>query len=340
MAKKRFVLSGYFGFKNFGDEAILSVIVNKLKEYGHKVTVLSSDPPYTKGKFKYIRSVNMFKISDVLWTISKTDFVISGGGSLLQDVTSLKSLLYYLFIIFAGLFFGKKVIIFAQGIGPINTPLGKFLTSLLLKRCLYVSVRDEKSFELLKKWGINAELLCDPIFSANVPEIEKTNTVAVQLRNCKNMNEDFIDRLAQAVTAHFSGMDIDIYSFQDSIDLDICKKFEKAVNLLNSDIKTTIYTGLTDEQTVQNLARAKYMVAMRFHALIVGLISGVKVLGINYDIKVEKLANEFEFPLVQLNKDFGNEFAILPQQNLEKIKTKLAAKNFNWDSFVKIINQE
>ena len=154
------------------------------------------------------------------------------------------------------------------------------------------------------------------------------------------MNEDFIDRLAQAVTAHFSGMDIDIYSFQDSIDLDICKKFEKAVNLLNSDIKTTIYTGLTDEQTVQNLARAKYMVAMRFHALIVGLISGVKVLGINYDIKVEKLANEFEFPLVQLNKDFGNEFAILPQQNLEKIKTKLAAKNFNWDSFVKIINQE
>ena len=221
MAKKRFVLSGYFGFKNFGDEAILSVIVKKLKEYGHKVTVLSSDPPYTKGKFKYIRSVNMFKISDVLWTISKTDFVISGGGSLLQDVTSLKSLLYYLFIIFAGLFFGKKVIIFAQGIGPINTPLGKFLTSLLLKRCLYVSVRDEKSFELLKKWGINAELLCDPIFSANVPEIEKTNTVAVQLRNCKNMNEDFIDRLAQAVTAHFSGMDIDIYSFQDSIDLDI-----------------------------------------------------------------------------------------------------------------------
>ena len=323
MAKKRFVLSGYFGFKNFGDEAILSVIVKKLKEYGHKVTVLSSDPPYTKGKFKYIRSVNMFKISDVLWTISKTDFVISGGGSLLQDVTSLKSLLYYLFIIFAGLFFGKKVIIFAQGIGPINTPLGKFLTSLLLKRCLYVSVRDEKSFELLKKWGINAELLCDPIFSANVPEIE-----------------NFIDRLAQAVTAHFSGMDIDIYSFQDSIDLDICKKFEKAVNLLNSDIKTTIYTGLTDEQTVQNLARAKYMVAMRFHALIVGLISGVKVLGINYDIKVEKLANEFEFPLVQLNKDFGNEFAILPQQNLEKIKTKLAAKNFNWDSFVKIINQE
>jgi len=340
MAKKRFVLSGYFGFKNFGDEAILSVIVKKLKEYGHKVTVLSSDPAYTKGKFKYIRCVNMFKIPDVLGIISRTDFVISGGGSLLQDATSLKSLLYYLFIIFAGLIFGKKVIIFAQGIGPINTPIGKFLTGFLLKKCVYVSVRDVKSFELLKKWGVNTELLCDPIFSAEVPEIEKTNTLAIQLRDWKNMNEDFIDRLAHLVVNNFSDMDIDIYSFQDSIDLEVCQKFEKAVKLLNSDIKTKIFTGLTDEETIQNLARAKYMIAMRFHALIVGLISGVKVLGINYDIKVEKLSNEFGFPLFELNKDFGSEIKQLCNQDLQAIKAKLSLKKFDWSSFVNVINQE
>ena len=29
---KRFVLSGYFGFKNFGDEAILSVLVKKSRK--------------------------------------------------------------------------------------------------------------------------------------------------------------------------------------------------------------------------------------------------------------------------------------------------------------------
>lgn len=340
MAKKRFVLSGYFGFKNFGDEAILSVIVKKLKEYGHKVTILSSDTSYTKGKFKYVRSVNMFKISDVLSAISRTDFVISGGGSLLQDSTSLKSLLYYLFIIFAGLICGKKVIIFAQGIGPINTSIGKFLTGFLLKRCTYVSVRDIKSFELLKQWGVKAELLCDPIFSAQVPPVEKTNTLAIQLRDWKNMNEDFIDRLALAVVNNFSGMNIEIYSFQDSIDLEVCKKFEKAVRLLNSDFQTKIYTGLTDEETIKNLARAKYIIAMRFHALIVGLISGVKVLGINYDIKVEKLSNEFDFPLLELNKDFGNEFKQLEIQNLDEIRAKLILKNFNWTSFVNIINHE
>ena len=52
--KKRFVLSGYFGFKNFGDEAILSVLVNKLKELDHRITIISSDPKYTISKFKHI----------------------------------------------------------------------------------------------------------------------------------------------------------------------------------------------------------------------------------------------------------------------------------------------
>ena len=52
--KKRFVLSGYFGFKNFGDEAILSVLVKKLQADGHRITIISSDPQYTKKQFKHI----------------------------------------------------------------------------------------------------------------------------------------------------------------------------------------------------------------------------------------------------------------------------------------------
>ena len=109
---KRFVLSGYFGFKNFGDEAILSVLVNKLQQDKHHLTIISSDPEYTRKKYKHIRSVYTFDLWDIAGFISKSDCLISGGGSLLQDVTSLKSLFYYLVIIFIALFFRKKVIIF------------------------------------------------------------------------------------------------------------------------------------------------------------------------------------------------------------------------------------
>ena len=134
----------------------------------------------------------------------------------------------FFFIIFIALIFKeKKVIIFAQGIGPISNPIGIVLTKNILKHCSYISVRDIKSHELLKSWGIDSDLLCDPIFSTEVPAVEKNNTVAVQLRNCKSLNEDFIDRLAQKISQEFSDKQIKIYSFQDSIDLEVCKNLKK-----------------------------------------------------------------------------------------------------------------
>jgi len=340
MTKKRFVLSGYFGFKNFGDEAILSVLVHKLKEYNHRITVISSDPKYTMSKFKHIRSVYTFKLADVVAAIAKSDYLISGGGSLLQDVTSLKSLIYYLFVIFTGLILGKKVIIFAQGIGPISNPFGKFLTKTLLKHCKYVSVRDEKSLNLLEDWGIHADLVCDPVFSINPEQQIKTNTVAVQLRDFRTLSEDFIDRLAQKVVNEFSDKNIEIYAFQNSIDLGVCKRFERALNLLNPDIKTVVYSDLKDEEIILALAKAEYLIAMRFHAIIVGLLAGCKILAIDYDIKVRRIADEFGLPLLDLKKDFDNQFPEMKNLNLKVLKNKVEAKVFDWNGFISAINED
>ena len=330
---KRAVLSGYFGFKNFGDEAILSLLVNKLQSLKYSVTVISSNPDYTKSQFKHIRCVKTFDITNIAGFISKSDVLISGGGSLLQDVTSFKSLIYYLFIIFLGIFFNKKVIIFAQGIGPINNSLGAFLAKTLLKRCSYVSVRDKKSHDLLKNWGINSELLCDPIFSLNIGNCEKTETVAVQLRNFKTLTNDFIERLAQETINNFPDKNIEIYSFQDSVDLEVCKTFEKNLKMLNSEINTKIYSDLANSEIIEKLSKAEYLIAMRFHAIIIGLLSKTKILGINYDTKVERICEEFAVPLLELNKEFENQFDDLKLQNPALRQDKLQQKEFDWTGF-------
>ncbi len=340
MKKKRFVLSGYFGFKNFGDEAILSVLVQKLQQYKHRITVISSDPQYTASKFRHIRSVYTFKLTDIIGAISKSDCLISGGGSLLQDATSLKSLIYYLVIIFIALILGKKVIIFAQGIGPIKNPFGKFMTGLLLRRCTYVSVRDQKSHEFLKAYGIVADLLCDPVFSTKIEKVEKTKTVAIQLRNCNAMNEDFIDRLAMAVSKEFSDYNIEIFPLQKTIDTEISKKFQHALNMLNPEIKTTLYDDLTDEEIINKIKQCEYLIAMRFHAIIIGLLAGVKTLAINYDIKIEKIAAEFDLPLIDLKTDFKDNFKKLKNINIAQISDKVSQKEFDWSGFEKIINNE
>lgn len=336
---KRFVLSGYFGFKNFGDEAILSLIIDRLKQNKHRITVISSNPQYTKSKYQHIRSVYTFNFKDIIGAISKSDCLISGGGSLLQDTTSLKSLIYYLFILLIALILRKQVIIFAQGIGPIKNFLGKFLTKNIIKHADYISVRDSKSFELLKDWGIDSELLCDPVFSTKIQTKEKTNTVAVQLRGFKTVNEDFIDRLALKITQEFSDKEIDIYSFQDSIDLKVCERFERAIKLLNPDIKTKVYSDLTDEEIIKGISSSQYLIAMRFHAIIIGLISKTKTLAINYDIKVEKLVAEFEIPIIDLINDFNSQFHDLKSINFDKIFPKVYAKTFDWSGFDKAINE-
>ena len=337
---KRFVLSGYFGFKNFGDEAILSALVNKLQQDKHHLTIISANPEYTKGKFKHVRSVYTFDLWNIAGFISKSDCLISGGGSLLQDVTSIKSLLYYLTIIFIALFFRKKVIIFAQGIGPIKSTIGQILTRAILRHCTYVSVRDKKSQGLLAKWGIKSDLLCDPVFSTIVPRIKKDGSVAVQLRDFKTMTEDFIDRLASKISTTFPGKEIKIYPLQHSMDIEICKNFEKAIKLLQPDTPIRIMENLTDEEVIGNIAQSEYLIAMRFHAIIAGIISGVKTLGINYDVKVEKLCNEFNLPYIELDKEFKDEFEELQKINPEELREKVKINPFNWENIDKVISDQ
>lgn len=157
------VISGYYGYENFGDELILDVLLEHLKSLNLDITVLSGNIDYTMSR-NCVKAVNRFDIKRVISEIKSSDVLISGGGSLLQDVTSFKSLIYYLFIISLGILFNKKVIIFAQGIGPIKNKFGKIMTKLLLKQCYYVSVRDENSYNLLKSWDIASDILPDPVF--------------------------------------------------------------------------------------------------------------------------------------------------------------------------------
>ena len=155
----------------------------------------------------------------------------------------------------------------------------------------------------------------------------------IQLRNCRNLTNDFIDRLAQEVNSNFSDKNLEIYSFQDEIDLDICKKFEQNIKMLNSDAKTTILSGLSNNEIIEKLSKSEYLIAMRFHAIIIGLLAKCKILPINYDIKIEKISNEFNLPMLELLKPFNSQFKDLKSQDIDKIYETTSKKVFNWSGF-------
>lgn len=337
--RKKIVISGYYGFDNFGDEAILGVLTKRLQKMNTHIRVFSKNPPKTASLYG-VSSTLFFCLLQVLFRISKCDVLISGGGSLLQDVTSMKSLLYYLWVINTALFFRKEVIIFAQGIGPINNKFGAFLTKNTLKKCSLVTVRDEKSLFLLRGWGIKTDLVCDPLFDLSMTTSFPSNRVGVQLRDFKTLKENLLIKLAEQINKDFADKEIEIYSFQDALDLEVCKRFECILKSLNPTISTKLIYNQTSKDILDKISKLDYMIAMRFHANLIALKYGIRTLAICYDEKVEKLATEAEIPFVSMlaNEDYDKLFNQLKNLNKQNLIDFSNSKHFDWSKIEEVIN--
>ena len=304
----KYIVSGYIGFDNFGDEAIAHVLSKKLKSEGaEKITLISSNPERTAC----LHGVNSCGMFQFLPSLFDADVLISGGGSLLQDVTSLKSLLYYLGLIYTALVLGKKVRIFSQGIGPINSKIGKILTKFALKKAEKITVRDSKSQELLTDWGIKSELVKDPIFELELTKKKKKGTVGIQLRNFEGVNEDFLEKLSEEISKRFYDKKIEILSLQDSVDIEVCTRFSEMLRKKGIQ-NITVFDKLSINDVLEKISDLEYLIAMRFHANVVGIKAGIKTLAINYDPKVKKLAEEYNLPIINLDDyDFSKQFGKL-----------------------------
>ena len=84
----KIVISGYYGFANAGDEAMLTAIVKSLRktEASVDLTVISGNPQSTATKH-LVNSVHRFSPLEIYSEVANCDLLLSGGGSLLQDVT-------------------------------------------------------------------------------------------------------------------------------------------------------------------------------------------------------------------------------------------------------------
>ena len=135
--------------------------------------------------------------------------------------------------------------------------------------------------------------------------------VGVQLRSYPTLNEKFLNALADEIVKRFSDKKIEVLSFQDSIDSAVCEKFARILYKKGLE-NVEVIKGLSVNEVFEKISDLEFLIGMRFHANGVAIKSGVKALAINYDIKVKKLADEYNLPLIELKqKDFSKEFDLL-----------------------------
>ena len=165
---KKIVISGYYGFNNLGDEAVLAGIISLLKKKNKelKITVLSAAPQKTAEKFG-VQAVSRTSLIQILAALAEADLFISGGGSLLQDVTGNFSVPYYLGLAWLAKLQGTKTVYYAQGAGPLQQKWSQLLTALSLNRFQLLGVRDQASKNLLKEIGVkkDIQLTVDPVLA-------------------------------------------------------------------------------------------------------------------------------------------------------------------------------
>ncbi|EKE02462.1 MAG: polysaccharide pyruvyl transferase [uncultured bacterium] len=309
MKNIKILISGYYGFDNFGDDAILHTLLHNLKTNFEncQITVISKNPAKTKQLYG-INSVGTFNYQEIIKQMLAADLYISGGGSLLQDITSLKSLFYYLSLILLATLCKVKTYIYAQGIGPIKSKLGQFLTKNILKKVDLITVRDQQSKDFLDKLGINSILTADPVWCMDVEKINNNSClnnekikVGIQLRDWYLLNNEKLEHLAEAINLNFnSNYQLILISLQDSHDLAITEKFREILKLKNAGPDIQLMSDLSIFDSISLLSQLDCLIAMRYHANLIAIKSNVPALALSYDPKVEILSSEAGIPYVSI----------------------------------------
>ncbi|PSL48527.1 polysaccharide pyruvyl transferase CsaB [Salsuginibacillus halophilus] len=291
------VLSGYFGFKNEGDEAILRSVVEALRREDPEITItaLSNDPEETE-KTHGIKAVNRWHGPSVYRALKQADGLISGGGSLLQDQTGPKTPVYYTGVMHMARFLRKPVVIYAQGLGPLSTKLGRRVSKAGLKRAALLSVRDEGSKKLLGELGVKQEAVVvpDPVLGMT-PDPDKrpfslnSNQpyTAVSVRPWPAVTSDSWQALAKGLDQIAErGSRIVFVPMHGEEDANAS---EQVKQLMTYDAEVLAHDE-TLEGKMAAFAGAEQVVGMRLHALIFAACGHTPFAALSYDPKVEVFA--------------------------------------------------
>ena len=350
------ILSGYYGFGNLGDESLLDIITDSIAETvpGVKLAALTNKPKNERARTG-LSCISRFNVLSVFHNLKRAKMLVSGGGSLLQDATSNRSLGYYAGVMQIADKCGAKVCVLANGIGPINSESNKALAGRVVNDADYVSVRDSDSKAELINLGVPGEKInvtADPAFlikPCDDAALSKAlvgvgiagDYFAVSIRPLKGGRKgayqltDDDRKIADEVTAvcieiaNKHSLTPLLIPMQEEQDLEVCSLVGEKLGALG--VKSSLYMPENASEMMGILKGARFMIGMRLHSIIFASSAGVPVIGMSYDPKVKsmmrQLGQEYFVDLTGGELDFASRLISDAEQVLgsrEKIARELS----------------
>ena len=302
-----FVIFGYYGRGNLGDETNLRELVSFIRgtNLRAEITVISANPSQTAHHHQ-VSAVGKFHLINICFALWHADILIGGGGSLFQDRTSLRSLGYYSLLVLLAKIFHKQVYMYGQGVGPIRSWWGRVISRYVLSTVDLITVRDRLSIIALAELGvrkpeifITAEplLILKELPNSLVHQYwqghQAENRLKLGLIIQKNgfMQKKFWCQLLECIRWD---QNIETYLIPiDPIDMDFQRELSSSQNI----------TLLPLENEWEELQKAvgglDLVVSTRLHGLVAAVVQNVPCLGIAVDPKIEGFCLQMGVPFLR-----------------------------------------
>lgn len=278
-------VSGYYGHANTGDEAILLAITRELKRLGHRPLVLSATPRATASAYG-VESAHRMRPAQVWRAIGRADALLSGGGGLLQDKTSSRTLQYYLALIRLARLRHKRVAVFNQSVGPLSAAGERAVSRAL--RGVRAIARDTASVEYLRRLGAPATLGGDPALLLEPPAVPREGQrVVLAPRGGEPEATARLVELARRLRA--DGRPVTALGLQPGVDSPEVERLAEV-----SGVQAVVTPD--PDRALAVLAGAGRVAGVRLHALILGAAARTGFVGVAYDPKVAAFCRDAGAP--------------------------------------------
>jgi len=296
------IISGYYGFNNIGDDSLLTSIIDGIRKKDPRtgITVLAKRPKALE-KLTGVRCVNRFNLIAVAAEMRKAKVLVSGGGSLLQDGTSKKSLYYYVYIMRMAKKRGLKLMLYANGLGPLSTGSSRRLVAEIISEADYVSLREEASSELAREIGVERDInvTADPSFLLDTPhslwirhimqrEGIDRDFFVVSIKDGNNFDGADTDKNTVGIMARDIRAIADKYSLMP-VFVPMYKAHDRSITDALADAvgRGKVIRDLTAGELLGIMESAKFVIGTRLHMLVFAASAAVPMLGISYDPKID-----------------------------------------------------
>jgi polysaccharide pyruvyl transferase CsaB len=319
-------ISGYYGFDNTGDEAILSVMLGQLRQEldGEiQITVVSGDPASTRAGHS-IQSVLWSDTQAIAEAVWAADLVIAGGGGLFHDYGGFIpgdlfkegnfGLGFHVTAPVLAALFRRPLMLYAVGVGPLFSEHGRRFTRAVAMAAGAVTVRDAESRTLLESIGVPADRIvvtADPAFALQPsPGVGSTILQEAHITGPQPLAAVSVRHWAVGIHPAFwqkevaAGLDLFIDRTGGSV---VFVPFQQLEGMQENDLAVAeSVRGLMrhgeraailrrtsrPDETAAILAACDVVLGMRLHSLIFSVASGVPFVGLRYDAKVADVGRQ------------------------------------------------